>query len=477
MAIESIRLYNTLTRKKEVFKPIRKDRVGLYTCGPTVYNFAHIGNLRTYIFEDILRRTLEYAKYDVRHVMNITDVGHLTSDADTGEDKLEKEAAHEGKTVWDIARFYTDAFTSDIARLNIKKAKNLVPATRTIENQIALIHELFKKKYAYETTQAVYFHVPKFKRYTRLSRQKLNEKIIGAREKVITDPEKKHPADFVLWFKSVGKFKNHVMRWPSPWSEGFPGWHIECSAISTKYLGQPFDIHTGGIDHINVHHTNEIAQSEAAFEKPLAKYWMHGEFLLIDAAKMAKSEKNFITLNTVIQKGFNPLAFRYLVLTAHYRSKLNFTWKSLESASHSLEKLYEFIRELKTKKGSGVKKSDMRMHSVVEKEFRMSVFSDLDTAGALVNIWDLVRAYHKNPEAYNPKTILDILYDFDKILGLGFKNVKSETIPAPILKLAMLREQYRKNKKWEEADKMRQELQKHGYTVEDTPEGPRVKRV
>ncbi|KKU04579.1 MAG: Cysteine-tRNA ligase, partial [Parcubacteria group bacterium GW2011_GWA2_45_30] len=339
-------MVNTLTRKKEIFRPIHKNWVGLYTCGPTVYNYAHIGNLRTYIFEDVLRRTLEYAGYKIKHVMNITDVGHLTSDADEGEDKLEKEARQEKKSVWDIAEFYTGAFLNDISRLNIKRAGVLAPATKNIKQQITLIKKLFQKGFAYETTQAVYFDVSKFKTYTKLSRQRIDEKITAARAEVIQDPKKKNPPDFALWFKRIGKFKNHALHWSSPWGDGFPGWHIECSAISTKYLGQPFDIHTGGVDHISVHHTNEIAQSEGAFGKPLVKYWMHGEFLLLDQARMGKSVGNFITLNTLVEKGFNPFAFRYLALGAHYRSKLNFTWESLEAAKCSLERLYDFTKKI-----------------------------------------------------------------------------------------------------------------------------------
>ena len=308
-----IYLHNQLTKKKEPFKPIKKGGVGLYTCGPTVYNFAHIGNLRTYIFEDVLRRVLEYNGFKIKHVMNITDVGHLTSDADTGEDKLEKMAKIEKKSVWDIAGFYTKQFLKDINLLNVKKADILSPATKNIEEQITIIKRLFKNRFVYETRSAVYFDVSKFKNYTKLSRQKLSEKISGAREEVVVDVEKKNPQDFVLWFKLAGRFEHHIMRWDSPWGKGFPGWHIECSAISRKYLGQPFDIHTGGVDHINIHHTNEIAQSEGAYGKPLANFWVHGEFLLIDGARMGKSEGNFITLKKLIEKGYEPPAFRYLV--------------------------------------------------------------------------------------------------------------------------------------------------------------------
>ena len=467
-----LKLYNTLTRKKEVFKPIRKDGVGLYTCGPTVYNYAHIGNLRTYVFEDILRRTLEYAGYKVKHVMNITDVGHLTSDADLGEDKLEKGARREKRSVWDIAKFYTNAFLKDVARLNIKKANRLVPATSAIKEQIKIIKDLFRKGLAYETEQAVYFDVSKFKNYTKLSTQKLSQKISGARAEVVVDSEKRSPYDFALWFKTVGRFYNHVMRWPSPWGTGFPGWHIECSAISAKYLGQPFDIHTGGADHINVHHTNEIAQSEGACAKPLARFWMHGEFLLIDHAKMAKSGKDFITLETLIKKKFNPLAFRYLVLTSHYRSKLNFTWGSLEAGQNSLERLQDFIRNLKATKNQKKKAKPL---NAFYKNFSGMIGDDLDTPQALAVMWSIIHGYHKNPRRYDPKELLGLLYDFDRVLGLGLKQIKPEKIPAKVLGLVKKRENLRQASRWQDADAVREKIKGLGYTVEDTPRGPRVK--
>lgn len=469
----ALRFFNYLSRKKQVFKPIKKGSVGLYTCGPTVYNYAHIGNLRTYIFEDVLRRTLEYAGYKVRHVMNITDVGHLTSDADTGEDKLEKEARAEKKSVWDVAKFYTKAFLNDIERLNIKKARVLTPATAHIKDQIAVIRQLFKKGLAYETASAVYFDVSKFKNYAKLSRQKLNQKITGAREEVVIDPEKRHPYDFVLWFKLAGRFKNHIMRWPSPWGEGFPGWHIECSAISTKYLGQPLDIHTGGVDHVNIHHTNEIAQSEGAYGKPLAKYWMEGEFLLIDRGKMAKSEGNFITLETLIKKGFNPLSFRYLALSAHYRSQLNFTWEAMRGAENSLGRLREFVRTFKqshlgTKFPSGnlVPK---------KKKFHSAISDDLNTPKALAVAWNLINEYHKSAsrrtQKYDAKAILDLLYDFDKVLGLGLADVKPEIAPPEAQKLLKEREKARKAKDFKKADEIREKIRRLGWQVNDTERG------
>jgi len=403
-----IKFYNTLTRKKELLRPIHKNRVGLYTCGPTVYNYAHIGNLRMYIFEDILRRALEYAGYNVKHVMNITDVGHLVSDADLGEDKVEKEAAKEGKTVWEIAAFYTKHFLSDIKLLNVKKAHVLSPATKNIKEQIQIIRTLMKKGYAYETSEAIYFDVSKFKNYTKLSKQQIGQKLTGVREEVVVDKEKRNPQDFALWFKLTGRFEHHIMRWNSPWGPGFPGWHIECSAISTKYLGQPFDIHTGGIDHIPVHHTNEIAQSEAASNKSLAKIWMHGEFLLIDNARMGKSVGNFLTLTGVIEKGFNPLAFRYFTFTAHYRSKLNFTFASLEAAQNSLIHLYDFIRELKEdrknfRKASTAKKIKSSELERYRTKFRKAIFDDLNAPQALGIVWELVNAYHKKKDLFDPK--------------------------------------------------------------------------
>lgn len=299
-----IKLFNTLSRKKDDLKPIHSDWVGLYTCGPTVYNFAHIGNLRTYIFEDILERMLRYNGYTVKRVMNITDVGHLTGDSDAGNDKLDTAAREQKKSVEELAKFYTDAFLDDLKKLNILVPDILAPATHFIPDQIALIEKLFEKGFAYDTPTAVYFDVSKFKDYGKLSGQSLAEKMTGARGEVVVDAEKHNPADFALWFKLVGKFEHHLLHWPSPWGEGFPGWHIECSAISRHFLSQPFDIHTGGVDHIGTHHENEIAQSEAAFGVPLANIWVHGEHLLVNDGKMAKSEGNFLTLAELKKKVF-----------------------------------------------------------------------------------------------------------------------------------------------------------------------------
>src|SRR3989344_849787 len=305
-----LRLYDTYKKALAEFKPIKDKKVGLYTCGPTVYWYAPLGNLRKFIFDDILRRTLLFLDYKVKHVMNITDVGHLSLD----EDRLEKAAKREKKSTWEIAKFYTKTFLDDIKRSNILTPEKLPAATKHIKEMIEVIAELEKKGFTYNTEQAVYFDTAKFPKYEKLAGQKIEDKRVAAREEVVPDENKKKPADFALWFKTVGRFAKHEMRWDSPWGEGFPGWHIECSAISRKYLGQPFDIHTGGVDHIPIHHPNEIAQSEGAYGKPLANFWLHGEYLLMNAAKMAKSERNFLTLSDLTEKGFSPLAFRYLVL-------------------------------------------------------------------------------------------------------------------------------------------------------------------
>jgi len=476
----ALKFYNTLTRNKQVFKPIRDKQVGLYTCGPTVYNYAHIGNLRTYIFEDILQKTLEYNGYKVKRVMNITDVGHLTSNADTGEDKIELEAKKEKRSVWEIAKFYTKEFLGDLKELNVKKPKIIVPATKTVIDQIKIIKILISKKYAYETSKAIYFNVAEFKTYNKLSHQPLSQKITAARKEVIEDPEKKHPADFALWFKLVGRYKDHTMRWPSPWRLGFPGWHIECSAISTKYLGQPFDIHTGGVDHIGTHHTNEIAQSEAAFGKPLARFWLHGEFLIIDKDKMAKSGGNFITLDILKKRGINPLAFRYLTLTAHYRSKLNFTWKSLEGAQNALNNLKEAILNIRNGTQPSHLKSNFEIlrsrtsETKIIKKYRQKFLSyinnDMEMPRALALLWDIVKS-----KKIDAKTKYALIADFDEVFSLRLTKIESLKISPQIMKLADDREKYRQEKNFAKADQLRKKLESLGWLIEDTPRGPKLK--
>jgi cysteinyl-tRNA synthetase len=462
-----LKLYNTLTRKKEVFKPLKDKRVGLYTCGPTVYYFAHIGNLRTYIFEDVLKRVLEYNGYKVKHVMNITDVGHLTSQADTGEDKIELAAKKEKKSAWEIAKFYEKAFKNDLKFLNIKEPDVWIRATETIKDQINLIKILEKKGFTYKIDDGIYFNSSKLKTYGRLWPKKMEIKA-GARIEMV--PGKKNPTDFALW-KFTPKGIKRQMEWDSPWGRGFPGWHTECVVMSIRELGIPFDIHCGGVDHILIHHTNEIAQAEAAFGKILANYWLHGEFLLVEGKKMAKSLGNIYTLNDLIKKGFNPLAYRYLCLGTHYRSKLNFTFEALRSAQNALENLYEKVRELKSK----IKSQKSKVNSEVrnyQKEFLKSINDDLDTPKALALMWDLISG---NKMDGHQKYFL--LLDFDKIFGLGLEKVKKIKVPQKIKELVKIREEYRRNGDFKMADKIREKIKEMGYWIEDTREGPKIKKL
>jgi len=458
------KLYNTLTHKKEEFKPIKDKKVGLYTCGPTVYDYAHLGNLRTYIFEDILKRALALDGYRVKHVMNVTDVGHLVSDADEGEDKMMKALRREGlepnlRSLKKLANKYFLIFKNDLRRLNIIEPDVWCKATEHIKEQIDLIRILKDKGYAYETPDGIYFDTTRLEDYGKLTGQPREELAPGARVKV--REEKKNPLDFALWMKAVGRHKNHVMQWESPWGKGFPGWHIECSAMSRKYLGQPFDIHCGGIDHIPVHHTNEIAQSEAAYGVPLANYWLHGEFLTVREGKMAKSAGTFITLRDVIKKGYDPLAFRYLSLTAHYRSKLNFTWNSLTAAQNALNTLRNESRYwLKSKKPN----------SEWMEKFKEAINDDLDTPKALAQLWLVVKSRDDKEKA---ATILE----YDKVLGLSLHKFvnKIPRVPGKIKKLAQEREKAREKKEWEKADEIREKIEQEGYTVEDASKGPLIK--
>jgi len=461
----ALKFYNTLHRKKEEFKPIKKGRVGLYTCGPTVYDFSHIGNLRTYIFEDILRRTLEYNGYEVKHIMNITDVGHLTSDEDTGEDKVEKAAREKKKSAWQIAEFYTEQFKKDLADLNIEPAEVMPKATDHIKEQITLIKKLEQKGFTYKTSDGIYFDTSKFKNYGKLGKIDIKGLKKGARVK---EGEKKNLTDFALWKFSPRLHSGQArrqMEWKSPWGVGFPGWHIECSAMSVKYLGQPFDIHAGGIDHIPVHHQNEIAQSEAAYDKPLANYWVHGGFLVAKQKKMAKSEGAFITLKTLKEKGFNPLAYRFFVLGTHYRKPLNFSWTALEAGEKGLKNLYNQLRNLGNKGGKINKKK--------KNKFLKKINDDLNAPQALAVMQKILKSKLSNGDK------LATLLDFDKILGLRLMEAaKPVKIPKKIKELAEKREKLRKEKKWSEADELRQQIKKLGYQIEDTKRGPLfVKRV
>jgi cysteinyl-tRNA synthetase len=460
-----LKLFNTLTRKKETFRPLKDKKVGLYTCGPTVYWFAHIGNLRTYIFEDILKRVLIYNGYKIKHVMNITDVGHLVSDQDVGEDKILVAAKREKKSPREIARFYERAFKRDLKRLNILEPDVWIRATETIKDQIELIKILEKKGFTYVIEDGVYFDTSKLKKYGRLWPKEM--KILpGARVEIV--PGKRNPTDFALWKFAKGRKE---MIWNSPWGKGFPGWHTECVVMSMKELGIPFDIHCGGIDHILIHHTNEIAQAEAAFGKILAKHWLHGEFLLVEGKKMAKSLGNIYTLDDLIKKGFNPLSYRYLCLGTHYRSKLNFTFDALRSAQNALENLYEKVRELKSKiKNQKSKlKSEARNY---KKEFLRFINDDLDIPRALALMWKLI-----SENKIDDRQKYFLLLDFDRIFGLGLEEVKKLRIPKEIKELVKIREEYRKKGDFEKADEIREKIKEMGYWVEDTKEGPRIKRI
>lgn len=461
-----LRLFNTLTRKKEIFKPLKDKKVGLYTCGPTVYWYPHIGNLRTYIFEDILKRVLLYNGYKVKHVMNITDVGHLTSDDDTGEDKVEKAAREMKMNAWELAEFYTKAFKKDLQRLNIIEPDIWCKATDHIKEQINLIKKLEKKGYTYIIEDGVYFDTSKLKDYGKLVGLKKIKLMAGARVEIV--PGKKNSTDFALW-KFTPPGVKRQMEWDSPWGKGFPGWHIECSAMAMKYLGETFDIHCGGIDHIPVHHTNEIAQAEAATGKPFVRYWLHGAFLMLKEGRMGKSEGNIITLEDLIKKGFNPLAFRYLCLTAHYRKPLIFSWKNLEAGERGLKNLSLFVQDIYTKKKRKKTEPEAKKY---QKKFLEFINDDLNIPRALSLVWKLIKDRRVSEEE---KYFL--ILDFDKVFGLGMDSLRPLIVPKEVKDLLKKRENFRKKKQWFEADKIRRRIEKLGYLIEDTPDGPRLRSL
>ena len=452
-----IKIYNTLNRKKEPFRPQKDKRISLYTCGPTVYWYAHIGNLRTYIFEDLLKRTLEYQNYKVKHAMNITDVGHLTSDQDTGEDKMIKGAKREKKTVWEIADFYTKAFKEDSEKLNIKKPDIWPKATDYIKEQIKLIKTLEKKGFTYKIEDGIYFDTSKMPDYGKMAGKRKHAK---ARIKQIKG--KKNPADFALWKLTKPGVKRQ-MEWDSPWGKGFPGWHTECVVMAAENLGLPLDIHCGGIDHLTVHHPNEIAQAKAGYGKKLANYWLHGEFLVLKKGRMGKSEGNIIILKDLEQKGFDPLSYRYLCLGTHYRKKLTFSWEILESSQNSFENLKEKISELK--------RTPKKVSKKYQKKFLEFLSEDLNVPRSLALAWDLIKDKNvSESEKYNT------LIEFDKIFGLNLKGIKLTKVPKKIKELVQKRENYRKEKSWQKADKIREDIEKQGFEIEDTAQGPKIKK-
>lgn len=457
-----MKLYNTLIRKTEDFEPLKKDVVTFYSCGPTVYDYTHIGHLRTFTNNDTLKRTLMYLGKNVKHVMNITDVGHLTSDADAGEDKLEKGAKKTGKTVWEVAEFYTNHFINSISELNITMPNTLAKATEHIKPMIKLIEILKEKDYAYETDEALYFDVPKFKNYGKLSGQPLEEKLKGVRDEVYADPQKRHPADFSLWFKRVKRFADHQMHWPSPWGEGFPGWHIECSAMSMEYLGATIDIHAGGVDHIPVHHENEIAQSEAATGKPFVKYWFHNQFVTVNGEKMSKSLGNFYTINDVKEKGIEPLALRYLYLQAHYRQLMNFTWDSLQAAQTGLENLKKTVRSLQNQT-SRVTLSEEKLNKLDDyrNRFIEAMSNDLQTPQALAVMWEMLKSNIPSTDK------LDMLYEMDQVFGLRLTEIEEHQIPEHIKKMADERMKLKVDKNFTASDQLRDKIEQEGYEIED----------
>ena len=460
-------LYNTMSRTVEEFKPITEGFVGLYGCGPTVYNYAHIGNLRTYIFEDTLKRVLRHAGYKVKHVMNITDVGHLTGDGDEGEDKMAKSARESGRSVWDIAKFYTDAFFRDYDSLNIIRPDVVCPATRHIQQMIDLIKRLEEGGHTYVAGGNVYFSIDTFPAYGRLARLNLDDLKSGAR--IDIDSNKRNPKDFVLWFTN-SKFGEQAMMWDSPWGRGYPGWHIECSAMSMYYLGEQFDIHCGGIDAIPVHHTNEIAQSEAATGKKWVNYWMHGEFLLSDKGKMSKSSGEFLTMSVLKEHGYDPLDYRYFCLGATYRTQLQFSYQGMDSARTARLGLVERIASLGDSVASASEISEKG--KAYMDQFDGFVCNDLATARGLSVLWNML----KDEGLSNAEKRYVVNY-MDQVLGLKLSEVKASSqapqdFPAEVLELVEKRAQAKKNKDWASADLFRNQIEELGYTVKDTPAGP-----
>ncbi len=455
---QPIVLFDTYQRELRRFDPIEPGKVRMYCCGPTVYDYAHIGNLRTYIFEDLLRRTLSEAGYEVSHVVNITDVGHLTSDADTGEDKMEKGSARTGLSAWEIAERYTQAFQEDLRVLNILEPQVWCRATDHIDEQIADIQEIERKGYTYTTDDGVYFDTAKLEGYGYLARLDVSGLNAGSR---VDLGQKRNVTDFALWKFSPAN-QQRQMEWESPWGRGFPGWHIECSAMSVKYLGKWFDIHCGGKDHIPVHHSNEIAQSEVAHGTRLANYWLHGYFLELEQAKMAKSDGTFLRMQSLSDRGYDPLAYRYLCLMAHYRSDLKFTWESLDSASVTLGRLRDLVLE-----GD----DDGMVQIEWLQKFRDEMQHDLNSPKALAVLWGLAKS------AITASDRRATVLAMDRFLGLDLVNWSQpfEEIPDTVLKLLADRDCARAERNWPLADELRNQIQTMGYVIEDGPEGSRVR--
>lgn len=458
-----LKVYNTLTRRKEEFVPLNDKVVTMYSCGPTVYSYAHIGNMRAYLFMDSVRRTLKYNGYKLKGVMNITDVGHLLSDGDDGEDKMEKASREQQKSVYEIAAIYTDAFMKDLAKLNIGKPEIIAKATDHINDMIKYVEALVEKGYGYETSDGIYFDISKFKEYGKLSGLDLKGQRAGAR--VDVNDEKRNPADFALWKKAP---KEHIMQWESPWGMGYPGWHIECSAMSRKYLGDTFDIHTGGVDHIPVHHENEIAQSEALVGHKTVDYWMHVEFMQVDGGKMSKSLKNTYTVSELEQKGYSAMAFRYFCLNTHYRKKLNFTFEGMDAAKTAYNRLLAAVHSHK-----GGKSFDEEAVKKYDELFTEAINDDINIPLGLGVLWNMLK---EKPS----QAIYDLAMKFDKVLGLALDTESApEKVEAPeeVIKLAELRLKARKDKDWAQSDVLREQISKLGYQIIDKKDGYDIKKI
>ena len=460
----NLKLYNTLTKRVEEFIPNEEGHVKMYTCGPTVYHYAHIGNLRTYIFEDILLKGLEFLGYSVERAMNITDVGHLTSDGDTGEDKMAKGAKREGKTVYEIADFYTKAFFDDMADLNIKKPSIIEKASDHIDTYIKMIEKMIFDGYAYISNGNVYFDISKAKDYYKLSGKNQEDLKIGVRETVEEDKSKKNPADFVLWF-TLSKFENQAMKWDSPWGVGYPGWHIECSGIASLTLGEYLDIHCGGVDNIFPHHTNEIAQSEAYFEHKWCNYWCHGAHLNDSTGKMSKSKGEFLTLSLLKSKGYSPLDYRYFCLNSHYRNSLVFSYDSLDIAKNALTKLKSRVLAINA---SG--DINLEQKKYYHDKFAEALGNDLNTALMLTVLYDLVK-----DDTVNGNTKINLISEFDQVLSLDLlkSDVKdlSDELKNEIIRKIEERKEAKKNKDFAKADLIRDELLNKGVKIIDTRDG------
>lgn len=457
-----IYFYNTMTHKKEEFNPINNEEVRIYSCGPTVYKDATIGNMRTNIFQDNLRRTLEYNGFKVKQAMNITDVGHLVSDGDEGEDKMIKSARQEGKTPLEIAEYYTKLFFRDLERLNIEIPEIICKATDNIQDMLKVVEELVKKGYAYETSTAIYFDVSKLDKYPVLSNLDVENQKAGARVEV--DKEKRNPHDFAVWIKAP---ENHLMKWDSPWGPSYPGWHIECSVMSQKYLGEVFDIHTGGIDLIPTHHENEIAQSKGMCGKVPANYWMHGEFLLINGGKMSKSLGNVYLLQDIVDRGYDPLVYKLFCYSIQYRKKLNFTWEGMDAAKVSLDRL----RDAYQKHLEGNEEIEDAQIEKYRNSFTEAINDDLNMPVAMSVVWEVAKVAKKS------KKLADLLKEFDKVLGINIDYIQKEEVPEEIKELLEIRQKARENKDWAESDKIRDLIKEKGYIVKDSKEGQTIEKI